>query len=254
MNKAALSFALSMLLAAAGMAAAEDELTLVKKYKMVDSYVQKAQKFVDQEKFDKCDIELGKCFEAVPDHHSAHFVKAQVLYKQGDFAAALDRIGQAKAGFIRMGAAIQTLNQKKLQSDLDRAQEMSDYGEALNEWYQVAACMKNKVESWMIENEKKMSDNEKGIHERMGGLKEIVPAEYHYFAGNCLFKMKRLDEAAASYEAALAVDSTHAKACNNLINVLYVQKRVEDARAWLARAEKAKVKIHPGLKKAVSEN
>jgi tetratricopeptide (TPR) repeat protein len=177
------------------------------------------------------------------------------LYKRGDFAAALERIGQAKAGFSHMGAAILTLNQKKLRSDIDRAQEMSDYGSALNDWYQVASCMKNTVQSWMIENEKKMSDNEKGIQEKMsGGPKDVVPAEYQYFAGNCLFKMKRLDEAAVAYEGALAVDPTHANACNNLINILYVQKRIEDARAWLARAEKAKVKIHPGLKKAVLEN
>lgn len=246
---------LSVLLIAAGTAAdQQDELTLVNKYKMVESFVQKAQKFVDQEKFDQCDVELAKCFEAVPDHHSAHFVKAQELYKRGEFAAALERIGRAKDGFRRMGAAILTLQQNKLRNDIDRAQEMSDYGEALGAWYEVAACMKTTVQSWMIDNEKKMSDNEKGIQERMsGGPKDVVPAEYHYFAGNCFFKMKRLDEAAGLYEAALAVNPAHANACNNLINILYVQKRLEDARAWLARAEKAKVKIHPGLKKAVLE-
>jgi tetratricopeptide (TPR) repeat protein len=253
MNKRFWAVVLAAVLAAAGAAADQrDELALAKKYKMAEPFVQKAQKYADQDKFDKCDRELDRCFEAVPDHHSANYVKAQELYKQGDFAAALDRIGRAKAGFIRLAAAMRALQAKMLQGEIDKAQELSDYGEALSDWRAAsnATCAVGRI----AVNSTKINENEREIQGQMTQKEADVPAEYEYVAGNCLFKMKRLDEAAAAYEAALAIDPAHANAFNNIINVFYVQKRMDDARAWLDRAEKAKVKIHPGLKKAVLEN
>jgi pentatricopeptide repeat protein len=78
-----------------------------------------------------------------------------------------------------------------------------------------------------------------------------VPAEYDYFTGNCQFKLKRYEEAAASYREAVASDPAHANAYNNLINILYMVRRYDEARAVIDRAEANKVKVHPGLKKAV---
>jgi len=55
----------------------------------------------------------------------------------------------------------------------------------------------------------------------------------------------------AAWRAALAAEPGHEGAAGNLINLLYGQGRIPEARAELEKAEARRVAVHPGLKKAV---
>ena len=92
---------------------------------------------------------------------------------------------------------------------------------------------------------------ERAIQADLARKEGAAPAEYDYFTGNCFFKLKRYDEAAASFKDAIATDPSHANSYNNLVNLLYAARRFAEAKDFLDRADAAGVKIHPGLKKAV---
>ncbi len=103
----------------------------------------------------------------------------------------------------------------------------------------------------IMENDKSLNETKRQTQGDLSRQEDAVPADYNYFVGNCLFKLKRYDEAAASYKKAIATDPAHANSYNNLINLLYMARRFDEARAFLGRAEANTVKVHPGLKKAV---
>jgi tetratricopeptide (TPR) repeat protein len=233
--------------------AGQDEAALIQKYKLLESDVLKAQKLLDQGSLEKCEAELARCFAAVPDHHAAFHVRAQRLYRQGDFEGALAAMESAKAGFRRLDEAAKTLRAAKLKEDLAAAQYLTDREPELEAKAAQTHCKEGVYGGDVIDNigriNLKVEDVKKGL--TMAG--EASPAEYLYFTGNCQFKLRRYAEAEASFRAAWQASPDHAGAAGNLINLLYMQKRLDEARAVLARAEAAKIAIHPGLKKAVLE-
>lgn len=75
-----------------------------------------------------------------------------------------------------------------------------------------------------------------------------APGEVHFFVGNALFRLNRIDEALASWEACLARSPTFMPAFNNLIVGYWVTGRIDRAREVLTRAEHLGLAINPGLK------
>ena len=71
--------------------------------------------------------------------------------------------------------------------------------------------------------------------------------------GNLFFKLKRFAEAEAKYLAALAIEPGHERCLNNLINIYFVTGKIGQARGWLEKADQQKVKVNPGLEKAVRQ-
>jgi tetratricopeptide (TPR) repeat protein len=115
------------------------------------------------------------------------------------------------------------------------------HGSGLGEQYDRAA-MDAKQELAKAEGERNISASQQGAS---------VPALYRYWHGNVLFMLERPAEAEAQYRLALAADPGFGDTYNNLINLLYLGGRVDEARAVLAQAEAHKAQVHPGLKKAV---
>jgi Tfp pilus assembly protein PilF len=94
-----ISAAVGLILGAAATAVfAQTDYSLIQKYRVLEPTVAKAQKYLDQGQVDRCTAEINRCFETVPDHHGAQYIRAQVLYKRTDYAAALEAMGQARGG------------------------------------------------------------------------------------------------------------------------------------------------------------
>jgi tetratricopeptide (TPR) repeat protein len=230
---------------------AQDEFSALQKYKILEPTVQKAQKFFEQDKIKKCEAELDRCFQSLADHHDAHFLKAQILYKQGDFSAALEQIEEAKAGYIHVSQLIQKFKMKNAVQQMDEVQDLKDILPDLRALNAQTNCQRGIWSTDISMDENKINEDQRNQHSIMNGTRSLVPAEYDYFAGNCLFKLKRYAEAEAQYKSEIGTDPKHAKAYNNLLNILYMEKRIADAREVLTLAEANKAAVHPGLKKAI---
>jgi Tfp pilus assembly protein PilF len=238
-------------LAAGEGAVPQTDYSLIQKYRVLEKTVTEAQKYLDQGQTDRCSAELAKCFQTVPDHHAGQYIRAQLLYKQSEFAGALEAMGKARTGYRRLIDILEKFKAEKITKQMDDAQAMADLGPILEADWAVAVCRKPLLSGQIMENDKSLSDTKRETYGDMAKPADVVPAEYDYFTGNCQFKLKRYEEAAASYRGAIATDPGHANACNNLINILYMARRYDEARAVIDRAEANKVKVHPGLKKAV---
>jgi tetratricopeptide (TPR) repeat protein len=236
---------------AAGAAVPQADYSLIQKYKVLETTVSKAQKDLDQGRLDRCAAEIAKCVETVPDHHEAHYLRAQILYKQADYAAAFEAMGKAKSGYRRLVELLEKFKAEKVLKQMDDAQALADLAPALDAYRNTTVCRQSVANEMFMENDKELNETKRQTQGDLSRKEDAVPADYDYFAGNCLFKLKRYDEAAASYKEAIAADPSHANSYTNLVNLLYAAKRFDEARDFIDRAEAAGVKVHPGLKKAV---
>lgn len=238
--------------ATAGFAPAQtDEVSILNKYKTLEPRVEKARSYFLAEKYARCESEAAACLESLAEHHGAHFFLAQVLYQRGEFERALEHALAAKSGFLHLQEIGKRLKQQKLEKQLD---DKLDLAERLEDWNAALAqtvCQKAVYQGASMATEDKLNKASNYSDSIASNVDRQVPAEYDYFHGNCLFRLKRYPEAEAQYKAAIGVEPRHANAYNNLVNLLYVQKRFEEARALLAQAGANQVDILPGLKKAV---
>jgi hypothetical protein len=49
------------------------------------------------------------------------------------------------------------------------------------------------------------------------------------------------------------VEPAHERCLNNLVNIYFITRRLAEAREWLDKAARLKVKVNPNLEKAVRE-
>jgi tetratricopeptide (TPR) repeat protein len=240
-----------LVLSLGGAAAAQNDYSLFQKYRVLETAVAQAQKSVEQGKLDRAEAGIAKCFESVPDHHSARHVQAQILYKRGNYEGALAAMDQAEAGFRRLTGLLAKFQAEKMLKQMDDAQALTETGAELEAWRAVTVCRQSVANGAVLENSNSINEAKRDTQDRLIRREDAVPAEYTYFAGNCLFKLKRYDEAATRYREAIEAEPGHAGAVNNLVNLLYMARRLEEARAAIEKGEAAGVQVIPGLKKAV---
>ncbi len=193
--------------------------------------------------------QMEKCLQALPLHHQARFMLAQISYDEKGYDAALGHIADAETGFQRFRAVMANQEQILRKVRDGKQQEMTDFTNAL---FQRAASACNpdfwKRESRALETQASAERNQNT------DVKEDllqVPAEYSYLHGNILFRLQRLSEAEAFYIHAIDANPQHAASYNNLINLHFVSRRFEEARRWVARAEANQVELNRALVEAL---
>jgi tetratricopeptide (TPR) repeat protein len=254
-NRIALPIGLCLWALASAAAAQQTSTGLIDQYSLVAGHVEKAKKAFRGADLSKCEKEALFCLAQVPEHHEAHFLLSQVLYKRGQFDEALEHIVAAEDGYLKLARAVSLLSQENQAKRLDNLAGLVDDAQESAAAEQAAknraSCGVNIYIKAARDAKDRLSDEKKPT-EIDGALENLrVPADYHYIHGNCLFRLKRLPEAEAEYRLAVKIDPGHGGACNNLINLLFIEGRLADARASLAEAEVHKAAVNPGLKKAV---
>ena len=231
--------------------ARQTDLSILEKYKAMLGSMDKARSAFEKGNLAASEKDLDKCLKAVPDHHEAHYYIAQICYKQGDFAKGLEHMLSAESGYAHFAAVMEDARLSKMMKDVDKEQSLSDLIPALEKAYEQSICKPPTYMAAITDAQNKLNEtkNEKPDALRKG--KAAAPAEYLYFHGNCLYRLKRYEEAETLYKDALGADPAHANAANNLINLLYGQKRYADALAALEGAESQNVQVQAALKKAV---
>jgi tetratricopeptide (TPR) repeat protein len=230
-----------------------DEASVLNKYKALESRIEKTRNYFLAENYTKCEKEAAACLEALAEHHGAHFFVAQVLYRRGKFDKALEHMLAAKAGYLHLQAIGESLQQKKFEKQLEKKVDLADQLEDWNSALAQTVCKKGVYQGAVLETEAKLNAANKYSESNPSKVGAQLPAEYSYFHGNCLFRLKKYPEAEEQYKTAIRTDPQHVNAYNNLINLLYMQKRLDEAQNLLIQAEAKQVAIVPGLKKAVLE-
>ncbi len=228
---------------------------LVDQYSILAGHIAKAKTAFQRNNLQAAEKEAQFCLARLPDHHEAHFVLSQVLYKKGEFGAALEHIAGAEDGFLKLSKVTAALYQQKMTQRMDNVAQLVDDVQGSEAAEDAAnargTCQINIYAKNAQDAKDKLSkENELGEGDESAKITD-VPADYHYVHGNCLFRLKRLPEAEDEYRLAVKSDPGHSGACNNLINIMFLQGRLAEARASLAEAEAHKAAVSLGLKKAV---
>lgn len=237
-----------------GAAGQDRDMTLANAYSSLSPRVDKARTALRQGRLDKCEAEARACLAALPEHHEAHFLLSQVAYRRGEYGRALDEIGAAEDGSAKLARAISILEQRKRKAQSDDlvrlSDEIADLAASAATVKGRGSCLPDKYDAALQDTKQDLiSEEEKRNSSRPAA--SGIPALYRFWHGNVLFVLKRPVEAEAQYRQALQTDPDFGEAYNNLINLLFVGGRIEEAQAVLALAESHKAKVHPELKKAV---
>jgi tetratricopeptide (TPR) repeat protein len=235
----------------------DKNLALLGRYSSLSNHIEKAKTAFRRGNMAKCEQEALFCLERLTRHHEAHFLMSQVLYQRGEFGKALEHIQAAEEGYLKLTEAVSLLEQQKLKEKTDSVASLFDdvqeYTVADNATKNRGSCQPDRYAKPLQDAKEKLIKEGRWDERDQGQMISQIPADYHYIHGNCLFRLKRLPEAEAAYLLAIKINPGYGEAYNNLINLLFMQKRLDEARACLSQAEAHKASIHPGLKKAVLE-
>ena len=224
------------------------DFTIFTKYKALAPTLDKVDRLVADRQFDQARALIQSCLTKVPDHFEAHYYLAVMAYESKDYVTALACIERAMTSLAELDrlyqagvAEVEASNLRNL-SLLESTLEQADMGAGYN------GCRDGEIQSLRaaISLEKRKS----GPLSRSGDP-FAAPREYPFLHGNCLFQIGRHAEAQLRYQAALQLDPTYGNAWNNLINLLWVDRDYDQAKACLRKAEAAKVQINPKLRLAV---
>jgi tetratricopeptide (TPR) repeat protein len=250
-------FLLAFWALASAVSAQDKNLSLLDEYSMLSGHIDRAKTAFQSDNLEKCEKEVLFCLGRLPEHHEAHFLLSQILYKRGEFERALEHIQAAEEGFLKLNEAVSLLGQQKMKKQIynvvNRIDDVQEATEADDAAKSRGSCQVNRYDKAVQDAKEEL--NKEGRWNETDRSKKIsqIPANYHYFHGNDLFRLKRLPEAEAEYLLVIKTDPGHSGAYNNLINLLFMQRRLDEARAFLSQAEAHKAAISPGLKKAVLE-
>ena len=195
---------------------------------------------------------FDRCLETLPENPGACFGKAYIANQAGDIAAGLAWMEKAEAASLfleKVWENQKTELLKSSQEEKDRLLELALGLQVRGETFSVCKSHEYARESAKA-TQKAMNISFSGD---FAAAPFAVPAEYLSLHGNLLFKLKHFPEAEAKYLAALAIAPAHERCLNNLINIYFITGRIAPAREWLGKADRLKVRINPGLARAVRQ-
>jgi tetratricopeptide (TPR) repeat protein len=257
-RKRVLSCLLALGALVSGATAQDKTASLINAYTTLSPHIEKARTAFRKDRLDKCEEEARFCLGKLPEHHEAHFLMSLVSYKRGDYSKALENIQAAEAGYLGIAKALFILgreNAQKRPEDVTRlTDELADLAGAYAASKSHGNGLADKYDQALQDARQEMiKEEEERNRSSPNGDAVAIPALYRYWHGNVLFMLKRPAEAEAQYRQAIAKDPDFRETYNNLVNLLFIGDRVDEARAVLVQAEAHKAKIHPELKKAVLE-
>jgi len=228
------------------------EKKLIERFKMAEPKFQKAKEFFIEGKYTKSERELRKCLEIMPEHANAHFLLSQINYKNGNFAQALADMEKAKANFDLISQLYNFTHEERLEHL--REQKMNQETHLVTLQQQLGQVRTNedkqKIQTSISLTKSLISQINTHLNEPVPPALQIS-AEYFYFHGNILFKLKKNQEAFDQYKEAVKIDPQHTNAYNNLINLFLMAKNYQGALYYVNQAEGNGVEVNPKLKDAV---
>ncbi len=229
-----------------------EERQLFQRYKVANSFFEKGKTNFLKEKYRKAEKELKKCLKKMPEHSGAYFFLSQISYKWGNLEKSLEEIENAKNNYAyiaRIKANIEQLYIFELQElKVQKQKTLEQLRESLSRTQN--ASERSQIEAGIGTVEADIGTINSQLRRPLPSA-EQMPADYFYFHGNILFKLKRYEEANTQYQEAIKINPQHGDAYNNLASLYYMTRQYQKALDYLEQAEANGAKINPEFKKAV---
>ncbi len=213
---------------------------------------EKARKHFEKKDLDKTVKELQICLERIPEFSDAHFLYAKVEYLQKRYPEALERMTRAESSFEASRNAY-VAAQADQQREVERLRDRQ--ATIIVELRSRLATATSEEQRRAIQEAIDQAEHGKTEYDRLLAEPPApvvgIPADYHFFHGNVLLRLNRLDEAVARYRQALGANPAHADASNNLASIYLSARQPKAALGVLEKAEAAGATVNPELKQAV---
>jgi Tfp pilus assembly protein PilF len=249
---------LACLLIPAGLGAQDSssvdkDMVTLRKYHSVLALANKGLELVAARNWEAAARQFDRCLEILPDHPNACYGKAVISNQAGDVPQALNWIEKAENGCVSLQLVWAKQKTNWLTISKDDAKRLHELAaQTMGGNTETVGCTS---QDRAYESKKTGRPSEDALQDAKGSDASpfAVPAEFLALHGNLLFKEKRFPEAEAKYLEALAVEPAHERCLNNLVNIYFITRRLAEAREWLDKAARLKVKVNPNLEKAVRE-
>jgi len=226
----------------------------IQAYKVARASYEKARKAFEKRDLEKAVRELEACLERVPEFSDAHFMLAKIDYLEKRYQESLAKMERAESSwdasnaifFEVQGDRYRELQRRRDETDVRLGDLRVMMSNATTEEQRRA------LQAQIDQYERTREELQRQIYEppkEQAGL----PADYHFFHGNILLRLNRLDDAAARYREALKAKPDHADASNNLASLYLSAGHPKVAAEILEQAEANGATVNADLKKAVQE-
>lgn len=232
-------------------ATAPDDASLLQRYAGYRSAILEARRFVNQRQFLEARRTLQPCLAALPDHWEAHFLLAQMAYEEKKAEESLAHVETAERSLLKLNQHHHAaLEAAKAREEALEAALQNSLAQLDSAGLDPHGCMGGEF----IARQHALNDQRQKLGRASDETpSQPIPAELHLLHGNCLYRLKRFDEAKEIYQLAIQMDPLAPYAWNNLIGLYLESGEPGLAKAWLSRAMHARVTLRPELIKAVRE-
>lgn len=229
-----------------------EEKRLFQRFKIANSFFEKGKKNFLKENYRKAEKELKKCLKKMPEHSGAYFFLSQISYKWGNLVESLEEIEKAKKNYVYMDNINTNLEQLYIFELQEQEREKEERLRLLRESLSRTQTTeeRSKIEAGIGRVEADIGTINSQLS-RPWPSSEQIPADYFYFHGNILFKLKKYEEANTQYQEAIRINPQRGDAYNNLASLYYMGKQYQRALDYLKQAEANGAKINPEFKKAI---
>lgn len=227
-------------------------LEVLRKLRLTQPLLNKASDLLAARDWEGAAQQFNRCLETLPESPDACFGMAYICNQTGDITKALTWIEQAEKASLYLQQIWENQETSLFKSSQEERIRLLQLAEdLLNNGMSVYSCKSNKLSA----ESSQVTQKARAITAKSDTDDSpfAIPAEFYSLHGNLLFKLKRMQEAEAQYLKALAVAPSHERCLNNLINIYFVTGKIGQARSWLEKADQQKVKVNPGLEKAVRQ-
>jgi tetratricopeptide (TPR) repeat protein len=233
--------------AVSGAVLQEDDV--VQRYEAADTHFFKAEEFFLKLDFDDARSELSLCLALMPEHSEAHYLAAQVNFRQRFLNRALDHIVKAEA-YYDFASKVRSEQQKKLLIELGRMRDEQDA--ILTELRRDMALhtdvsSRQALEARILQAQKIKTNIEDRLLSPLS-LPVGGEVEYHFLHAEILVALKRLPEAEARYRTAIDLAPTLPDAYDRLARLMLDEGQAFRALEVIKSAEEKGITLDEKLR------
>jgi tetratricopeptide (TPR) repeat protein len=228
-----------------------DEDAFLQRYAGYRGAILEAKRLVNQRQFIEARRMLQPCLVAVPEHWEAHYLLAQMAYEEKNVEESLAHVETAEGSLLKLDQRRRAaMEAAKAQEALQEAALQNSLSQLDTTGLDPHGCMGGEL----AVRQHALNDQRQTLGRAHDDtLPQPIPAELQLLHGNCLYRLKRFDEAKEHYQLAIEKDPAGPYAWNNLIGLYLESGEPGLAKTWLSRALNARVALRPELIKAVQE-
>jgi tetratricopeptide (TPR) repeat protein len=233
-----------------GPAGQEDDL--VQKYEAADAHFFRAEGYFLKQDLPDARTELDECLKLMPEHSGAHFLLAQVDFREGYYSRALTHIIKAE-DYYDFALTIRGEQQQRLLLELQRMRDEQE--SILAELERALARTSNDFSRMTLESRILQARKIKSsIEDRLlspGSPVSEGPAEFHVFHGEILVRLRRYPEAETQFRLAISLAPTSPEAYEELAGMLLLTRHARIAQDVVEEAESKGIAIDEKLKESI---